>query len=162
MLSLSLPMHWTLRRWIEISIAALALFAAATAARAQDISVPIDMAAPVRLSGPAEGVAIGNPTIAGVSVQNDRLLFVTGRAYGTTNLVVVGAGGRTLFNGRVTVTPDESGMVTVTRGTDMQRLACAPVCRPHPDIGDATGAFTAVDEQMQRRSAAAQNQSQNH
>src|SRR5262249_54024925 len=111
------------RRLIEASIAAIALVAAAAgAARPEDIVVPIDMAAPVRLSAPAEGVAIGNPAIAGVSVQSDRLLFVTGRAYGTTNLVIVGPGGRTLFNGRVTVMPDESGQVTVTRGTDTMRL----------------------------------------
>ncbi len=48
-------------------------------------------------------MAIGNPSIAGVSVQNDHFLFVTGRSYGTTNLVVVGRDGRVLYSGRVVV-----------------------------------------------------------
>jgi Flp pilus assembly secretin CpaC len=158
MSSLTMSMRWLPRRWIEASIAALVLLAAAGAARAQDISVPIDMAAPLRLPAPAEGVAIGNPTIAGVTVQSERLLFVTGRAYGTTNLVVIGPGGRTIFTGRITVTPDETGMVTVTRGLETQRLACSPVCRPRPDIGDSQQSFAAVDEQMTRRSTAASTQ----
>jgi hypothetical protein len=91
----------------------------------------------VRLAAPAEGVAVGNPSIAGVSVQNDQLIFVTGRAYGSTNLVIVGANGRLLYSGRITVTPDEAGSVMVTRGTQTARLECTPLCRPHADIGDA-------------------------
>jgi Flp pilus assembly secretin CpaC len=149
------------RRWVEASIAALALVAAAGAARAEDIVVPIDMAAPVRLAAPAEGIAVGNPAIVGISVQNERLLFVTGRAYGSTNLVVIGPGGRTLFSGRVMVTPDETDQVTVTRGVTTERLSCSPICRPRPDIGDAQQSFATVDEQMTRRSTAAQAQSQN-
>src|SRR5262249_28896611 len=101
-----------------------------------DIRVPLDQAVILRLSEPAGGVAIGNPSIAGVSVQNDHMLFVTGRAYGTTNLVVIDGDGRTIYSGRVTVAADETGVVVVTRGNEMQRLDCAPLCRPRPDIGD--------------------------
>ncbi|MGE0045122.1 MAG: pilus assembly protein N-terminal domain-containing protein [Hyphomonadaceae bacterium] len=140
----------------RLALASVALLAMAGAAAAHDISVPIDQAAPVRLMAPAEGVAIGNPSIAGVSVQNSQLLFITGRSYGTTNLVVIGANGRTLFSGRVTVTPDESGVVTVQRGMETARLTCSPVCRPRPDIGDTTTAFNAVNEQITARQGTAQ------
>lgn len=143
------------RGWAEASIALLALFGAGVA-HAHDISVPIDQATPVRLMAPAQGVAIGNPSIAGVSIQNDTLLFITGRSYGTTNLVVVGQNGRTLFSGRVTVTPDETGVVTVTRGLETARLSCSPICRPRPDIGDATTTFNAVNEQITNRASTAQ------
>jgi Flp pilus assembly secretin CpaC len=152
--NLALSLGWMPRRWIEASIAAIALLAAAAgAARAQDITVALDMATPVRLAAPAEGVAVGNPTIAGVSLQNDRLLFVTGRAYGATNLVVVGAGGRTILSGRITVTPDETNQIVVVRGMETQRLACTPICRPQPDIGDP--AFETVQQhQIQRMRSA--------
>ena len=96
----------------------------------------LDQAFPIRLSEAAEGVAIGNPSIAGVSVQNDSFLFVTGRSYGSTNLVVVGNDGRVLYSGRVVVTPDETDVVMVTRGVETARLECTPLCRPRPDIGD--------------------------
>jgi len=120
---------------------------AASVASAQDIRVALDHAFPIRLAEAAQGVAIGNPSIAGVSVQNDHFLFVTGRSYGSTNLVVVGDNGRVLYSGRVIVTSDETGAVIVTRGTDTARFECTPVCRPRPDIGDGA-ASTAVNDQI--------------
>ncbi|MBY0566184.1 MAG: pilus assembly protein N-terminal domain-containing protein [Hyphomonadaceae bacterium] len=125
-----------LSRFVVAAVAAASMFVAAGAAHARDIRVALDQAFPIRLSEPAEGVAIGNPQIAGVSVQNDRFLFVTGRSYGSTNLVVVGENGRVLYSGRIVVTPDETDVVMVTRGNDTARLECTPLCRPRPDIGD--------------------------
>jgi Flp pilus assembly secretin CpaC len=113
-----------------------------------DIRVSLDQVVPVRLQGAAEGVAIGNPSIAGVSVQNDHLLFVTGRSYGSTNLVVIGESGHVLYSGRITVVPDEHNVVMVTRGTDTSRLECSPQCRPRPEIGDSESAFQAITQQI--------------
>lgn len=146
-------------RGFRAALAALGLMAglAAGAATAEDIVIPIDMTAPMRLSAPAEGVAIGNPSIAAVSVQNERLLFITGRSYGTTNLVIVGHDGRTIFNGRVTVAPSDEGLVTVHRGIESAQLACAPSCRPRPDIGDSRQAFQAANEQITGRASTAGN-----
>jgi Flp pilus assembly secretin CpaC len=110
-------------------IAAVLVFATSAPAVARDIRVARDQAFPIRLSEPAEGVAIGNPDIAAVSVQNDRFLFVTGRAYGSTNLVVIGDGGRVLYSGRVVVTPDETDVVMITRGIETARMECTPLCR---------------------------------
>lgn len=141
--------------FIRAAAFAAASLALAGTAYARDIYVGLDSAAPLRLSTPAEGVVIGNPSIAGVSVQNDRLLFVTGRSYGSTNLVVVGADGRTIYNGRVTVTPDESNAVMVTRGTETARVDCAPLCRPRPDIGDGDGSFSRANGQITTRNSTA-------
>jgi Flp pilus assembly secretin CpaC len=143
------------RSWIQMAIAAVAFAASASAASAENIRVSLDQAFPIRLAQPAQGVAIGNPSIAGVSVQNDTFLFVTGRSYGTTNLVVVGANGRVLYSGLVTVTPNEEGTVVVTRGTESSRLECSPLCRPRPDIGDGA-ASTSVNEQITAHAATAQ------
>jgi Flp pilus assembly secretin CpaC len=137
-----------------LAAAAAALFLFAAPASARDIRVSLDQAFPVRLSEPAEGVAIGNPSIAGVTVQNDMFLFVTGRSYGSTNLVVVGQNGRVLYSGRVVVTPDETDVVMVTRGVETARLECTPLCRPRPDIGDGESAAT-ISEQINNRASAA-------
>lgn len=133
--------------------AAICVFAASSPAAARDIQIALDQAFPIRLAEAAEGVAVGNPSIAGVSVQNDRFLFVTGRSYGATNLVVVGANGRVLYSGRVVVSPDETDVVMVTRGGDTNRLECTPLCRPRPDIGDGD-ASQAVNQQIVSRPAA--------
>lgn len=139
-------------RLFAAALAASFMFAGAAAAR--DIQVSLDQAFPIRLAEPATGVAIGNPTIAGVSVQNDRFLFVTGRSYGSTNLVVVGANDRVLYSGRVVVSPDETNMVMVTRGNETARLQCTPLCRPRPDIGDGA-ASEAANAQISSRTSAA-------
>ena len=133
-------------RFLVSAFAAAIMFVSTGVAHARDIRVALDQAFPIRLSEAAEGVAIGNPTIAGVSVQNDHFLFVTGRSYGSTNLVVVGANGRVLYNGRVVVTPDETDVVMVTRGIETGRLECTPLCRPRPDIGDGERSAVAQDQ----------------
>jgi Flp pilus assembly secretin CpaC len=137
-----------------LAAAAAALFIFAAPASARDIRVALDQAFPIRLAEAAEGVAIGNPSIAGVTVQNDMFLFVTGRSYGSTNLVVVGANGRVLYSGRVVVTPDETDVVMITRGVETARLECTPLCRPRPDIGDGA-ASQSVNEQITTRAATA-------
>lgn len=146
----------TLKYLAAVFAAALFIgFAAPGAASAENIRVALDQAFPIRLSAPAEGVAIGNPSIAGVSVQNDQFLFVTGRSYGTTNLVVVGQGGRLLYSGSITVMPDETNVVMLTRGGETARLECTPLCRPRPDIGDGQAAFGAASEQIANHSTSA-------
>lgn len=145
----------TLKRNLAGIGAAFAIAAAmAPPASARDIMVALDQAFPIRLAAPAQGVAIGNPSIAGVSVQNDQFLFVTGRSYGTTNLVVVGADGRLLYSGLVTVTPDETNVVMVTRGSATARLECTPLCRPRPDIGDGES-FGEINGQIAGRASTA-------
>ena len=55
-----------------IFVAVAALCALATPAFARDIRVALDQAFPIRLAEPAEGVAVGNPSIAGVSLNQSR------------------------------------------------------------------------------------------
>jgi Flp pilus assembly secretin CpaC len=123
---------------------ALALFGAQAIA-APAFRVALDQASPIVLREAASAVVIGNPAIAGVSMQNDRMLFVTGRAYGTTNLIVLGANGRPIYESRVTVGADESGStVMVTKGTSTVRHECAPLCRRTPDMADDKTVFEEV------------------
>jgi Flp pilus assembly secretin CpaC len=126
--------------------AALSLSAAA-----DDISVALDQARGLSLGAAAKGVVIGNPTIAGVTVQSERLLFITGKSYGTTNLIVVGENGRPIYSGRITVVPDERGAVIMNRGGWTVRFDCAPECRRRPDISEDPQAFTQTNEQIKAR-----------
>jgi Flp pilus assembly secretin CpaC len=136
-----------------VALATAAILFAASSAEARDIQVALDQSFPVRLAQSASGVAIGNPTIAGVSMQNDHFFFVTGRSYGTTNITVVDANNHVMYSGRVVVVPDETHVVRVTRGTETAQLECTPMCRPAPDIGDAT--FESVSQQITSRASTA-------
>jgi len=52
----------------------------------------------VRLPGPATSIIVGNPKIADVTVQASDLLFVVGRGYGETNLIILDNQGNTMMN----------------------------------------------------------------
>ena len=137
----------------RVLLAVLAMMVFTSVAKADDIRVAIDQSFPVRLANSASGVAIGNPAIAGVSMQNDHFFFVTGRSYGTTNLTVIDANNRIMFSGRVVVVPDETNTVRVMRNNETASLVCTPTCRPAPNIGDGT--FDAVNQQATAHASAA-------
>ena len=70
---------------------ALLLLAVATAPgafAAEPLSVMIDHAKVMHISRPAEVVIVGNPGIADATIQDQQTLIVTGRSFGSTNLIV--------------------------------------------------------------------------
>lgn len=113
-----------------VSLAALPAFAETGGEIDARLSVAVNESRAVTLPGPVAGVAVGNPEIAGVTVQSDKLLFVTGKAHGVTNLVAVDAAGRTVFESKLMVTPNAVSTVTVTRGQTTASYECNPTCGP--------------------------------
>jgi len=102
-------------------------------ALAENFKVEINQTKPLRLSGEVASVVIGNPAIADVTLQGtskDNLLFVTGRDFGVTNLMILDAAGRQLYAGDVVVTEDESITVSVNRAGTTAKYDCIPRCRP--------------------------------
>ena len=92
------------------------------------LSVAVNEARAVALSQAAAGVAVGNPLIAAVTVQNDHLIFVTGKGVGATNLIVVDGAGRTILERSVQVTPDPDSSVLLIRGAKAVPHNCASEC----------------------------------
>jgi hypothetical protein len=131
------------------------LFATAAAAHAETVRVTIDQARAISLPESASGVAVGNPDIAAVTVQHDRLLFVMGRSYGSTNLVVVDRAGRQMMDVRLTVVPDENSVVLLTKGSSTQRFECTPQCRRRPDMVDDAQSYSEAQSKLPSSGGAA-------
>lgn len=117
------------------AFAAAAVLTAPSAGAAQSgqsrLSVAIDQAARVQLSGPAGSVIVANPRIADVTVVDSNTLYITGKGYGITEIVAVDAIGRTVFQSQVVVTDGSgSGRVRVWRGGQATEMACAASCSP--------------------------------
>ncbi len=93
-----------------------------------DLPVSAGQAAYMTLTGPVRDVVVGDPTIADVSVVNDRTLVVLGKRPGVTSLLAFGAGGRPLADRQVVVSENSGGGVTVYRGATASTYACAPQC----------------------------------
>ena len=127
--------------FIGLSVMAAAASAPAKAGSTQSYLVELNKTEIVRLPGPATSIIIGNPKIADVTVQASDLLFVVGRGYGETNLIILDNQGNTMMNADLQVvnTLPKSG-VRLYNGKDRETYSCIPLCGPSPVLGDV-GAF---------------------
>lgn len=136
---------------------ALVAFAAAGAAHARTISVPLDGTKLVRVPGNAASVAIGNPMIAGVAIDSSKTVFLTGRQWGKTNLFVLDAFGSTIMSVPIEVASENANTVVVFRGGPTTGLSynCSNTCERTLNPGDEAGATRALGDQIDKRSALA-------
>lgn len=114
----------------RLLIACIAMAIATPALAAPRTSVAIDQTARVNLKGSAASVIVGNPSVADVTVVDERTLYLSGRGYGITEVVVLDPLGRTIWQGEVVVTAPTAGAVTVYRGAHATDMACANACSP--------------------------------
>ena len=110
------------------ALALLAVLLLAAPAHAQSLTVPVDRAVRIGLSGPAKDVAVGNPAIADVTVMDDRNILILGKAFGTTNVVVLDRSGRLILDRVVNVTAPDAGRISVYKGATPSHYACSPRC----------------------------------
>ncbi len=125
---------------------------------AEMIPVTLDQATILRLEAPATSLVIGNPAIADAIVQDGKTLIITGKGYGSTNLIGLDSNGRQLFERQLVVRNAELNLVTVYRGADRETLSCAPKCQPSAIIGDSTASFTSNTSQTSSRNSLSQSQ----
>lgn len=130
-----------------------ALSVAFASARADTVSVPLDQARVIRMPAGVATIVIGNPLVADGSLQAGGLLVVTGKGYGTTNLVALDRSGRVLMDKDVTVSgPTGSNVVVVFKGIDRESYSCAPECVPRvTTLGDTPAYFGAVLNETTQR-----------
>lgn len=131
-------------RPIACALLALSIIGAAPAALAQSrqLSVEMDHITRLNLNGSAASVIVGNPQIADVTVVDANTLYVSGRAYGVTEIAVLDGLGRVIYQGEVVVSAPSSGQVRVWRGAAVTNMACAQTCAAASSQGAAgsTGA----------------------
>jgi len=146
--------------WLHFVLAALLATGAASPARAQnaadDVVVLVDQASLLRLERPAAEIVVGNPSIADVSVQSGKVLVVTGKSFGETNLIVIDADGKVVINRRLIVQEPRTGFVTMYRGPARQTLHCAPYCTPQLVIGDTPDVFDSISRQITTKQSISQ------
>ena len=130
----SLPLY------IGLGLLALSVPAAAQTGSTQSYKVELNKTEIVRLPGAAASIIIGNPKIADITVQSSDLIFVVGRGYGETNLIVLDANGNTMMNADLQVVNTlPSNGVRLYNGRSRQTYSCIPYCGPSPVLGDSTG-----------------------
>jgi len=102
----------------------------------EPISVKVNMARILRISAPAATVIIGNPGVADVTIQDPQTLVLTGKSYGTTNLIVLDNSGNPVADTMVSVVQPTGDTITVFNGQARTTLSCNPICQQTITLGD--------------------------
>jgi Flp pilus assembly secretin CpaC len=126
-------------------------------AKADTVSINLDQAHILRLPDRVATIVIGNPLIADATLQNGGVLVVTGKGYGSTNVVALDRTGRVLLNQSVQVLgPPGDDLVTVYKGVERESYSCAPDCERRITLGDSPAYFNATLTQSSTRNGQAQ------
>ncbi|MBX7248777.1 MAG: pilus assembly protein N-terminal domain-containing protein [Caulobacteraceae bacterium] len=115
-----------MRRLLLACLVAAAVSTPAMAA--PQTSVAIDHTTRINLRSAAASVVVGNPAVADVTVVDPHTLFLQGKGYGVTEVVVLDPLGRTIWQGEVVVTAPTQGAVSIYRGSQVTEMACAQSC----------------------------------
>lgn len=135
---------------LKAAVLGAAAISFVSAASAGQIFVEASKTIPIELNGAASSIVIGNKNVADVAVHNEGLIFITGKSYGTTNLMVYDKSGRQIFSSDVMVTTNSTNLVTINRAGQSFTYDCSPNCRAVLSIGDSPDHFAAlIDQQLQ-------------
>ena len=72
--------------------------------------------------------------------------MLTGKAAGTTNLIVLDENGAEIMNSMLRVSSDIRQLTTVFYGGERQTFSCAPVCEQVISVGDDPTTFENADD----------------
>lgn len=149
------------RRRRTFAVLAWTLFAgatlAATPARADNVTVTVDEARVMKLPANVATIVIGNPLIADAALQSGGILVVTGKGFGSTNLLALDRAGKVVMDRTVQVLgPSSSDIVVVYKGVERESYSCAPECERRITLGDSPAYFNAILSQAGSRTGQAQ------
>jgi hypothetical protein len=119
--------------------------------KADQFNIVLDQAMIMHLPDKVATIVIGNPSVADGSLQAGGLLVVTGKGFGTTNLIALDNRGNTLVEHILNVSAPKEGRITVYRGIDRETWSCAPKCERSVVLGDAPAYFDAAVSQTSTR-----------
>jgi hypothetical protein len=126
-------------------------------APAADIDVLLDEARLVKLPDRVATIIIGNPLIADATVQTGGMMVITGKGYGTTNIIAVDRSGAVLMERTVGVRgPGGGDVVVVYKGVERESYSCMPQCERRLTLGDSATFFEATAAQIGVRNSLAQ------
>ncbi|MEP2705796.1 MAG: pilus assembly protein N-terminal domain-containing protein [Roseibium sp.] len=133
------------------SILFFATFANMAIAEGGPVMVTVDRAKVFQIEDGAAAVIVGNPFIADVSMFDKNTVVITGKSYGTTNLVILDSNNKPIVDEVITVRASDNDIVSIYRKSSRTTFSCHPNCEPTLRLGDADGAFKAAAEQASSR-----------
>ena len=104
----------------------------APAKAADTLNVVLDQATIMKLPEKVATIVVGNPLIADVAVQSGGLVVVTGKGYGSTNIIALDRAGAVLMERSIVVSGAVGPTVQVYRGIAARNIQLhAELRAPH-------------------------------
>ncbi|MBE7198823.1 MAG: pilus assembly protein N-terminal domain-containing protein [Parafilimonas terrae] len=147
-------MHRTLSHAGRAGLFLLTMAVAAATGQAEPlpvVTVLVDNAKVIRLPEKTSTVIVGNPIIADVTLQKNGVLVLTGKSFGSTNLIALDNAGSMVAETMIRVEASRDSTITVQRGLDRESLSCTPNCQPAVQLGDSATYFGAASGQADAR-----------
>ena len=88
------------------------------------VPLMVDFAKIIQLDGDIGSIVLGNSAIADATLTNGRMIVLTGKSIGMTNMIILGVDNLMLAEMTLQVSGRKPGTVTVRRALDMQSYAC--------------------------------------
>jgi Flp pilus assembly secretin CpaC len=150
--------HTRIAKLAHAVFLAAAVFALSRPACARDtLEVVLDQATLMKLPDKVSTIVVGNPLIADVAVQSGGLIVVTGKGFGSTNLIALDRAGAVLMERSIVVRGPTGPTVQVYRGVNRETYSCTPDCERRITLGDSADYFGATMGQSDARNGAASN-----
>ncbi len=123
-------------------------------AETQTLTVAIDESHVLQLASQPGAIVIGNPSIADVSIQGQKL-FVHGRGFGHTNLIVLDMDGNQMASFNLVTALAQDSLVSVYKGGNRYSYTCNGTCQGSLQIGDDPAFFELVKKHTSDKSGLA-------
>lgn len=138
---LSAALAWTLLAALAPSVQPV---------RADEVSV--DEARIMKLPDRVATIVIGNPLIADAALQGGGILVLTGKGFGSTNLLALDRTGKVIKDTTIQVVgPASRDLVVVYKGIERESYSCAPECERRLTLGDSPTYFGTILSQAGSR-----------
>lgn len=93
------------------------------------IELTLDHAQLLKLPHGTSVIVLGNPKIADITPQTNGFYVLTGRSFGSTNLIAQNEGGEVVASFILRVLPNtDQSEITVQRGMTRETFLCQPRC----------------------------------
>ncbi len=145
---------------ITTSALALAFLCSSPSLAAQELIIKTDQTQLLNVSGVPGAVVVGNPSIADATVHGNKI-FVHGRAFGSTNLIILDQNGNQLVSLDITVQLGGENNLALYKAGARQTYVCAPTCEATLQSGDQVDWFGDIAKMDSKKSGAATGKASN-
>ena len=126
------------------------LASAGCAAAGQMLQIQSDESQMLTIPSSPGAVIVGNPSIADVSIDGTRV-FVHGRGFGQTTLLILDSEGKQLASFDIAVSHTQATNVAVFSGGTRYSYSCAPYCESELQIGDNIDYFKSISDSIMKK-----------